>query len=136
MNIKSQNGESKESELERASDDAECESTQHEVTEHTVLVLDLGEGWRSVARGVEAVFPGAMIVGADKRGSTRPGWDGAAVGKITAELKHDLSTAATEPTLVIFHFPTTDDVSLLLCHFRVFGTVLFVAYKQAEFLTK
>jgi hypothetical protein len=31
---------------------------QHEVSKDTTLVLNLGEGWRSVARGMEEVFPG------------------------------------------------------------------------------
>ena len=66
---------------------------QHEVSKDTILVLNLGEGWRSVARGVEAVFPGAIVVGADKRGFT---WVGAIVGRITAELRHDWSTATTD----------------------------------------
>ena len=66
---------------------------QHEVSKYTTLVLNLGEGWRSVARGVEEVFPGARVVGADKRGFT---WVGAIVGRITAELKHDWSTANTD----------------------------------------
>ena len=42
---------------------------------------------------MEAVFPGAMVVGADKRGVTCVG---AVVGRITAELKHDWSTATTD----------------------------------------
>ena len=66
---------------------------QHEVSKDTTLVLNLGEGWRSVARGVEAVFPGARVVGADKRRFT---WVEAIVGRITAELKHDWSTATTD----------------------------------------
>ena len=56
---------------------------QHEVSKYTTLVLNLGEGWRSVAR----------VVGADKRGFT---WVGAIVGRFTAELKHDWSTANTD----------------------------------------
>ena len=68
-------------------------SHQHEVSKDSILVSNLGEGWRSVARGVEAAFPGAIVVGADKRGFT---WVGATVGKITAELKHDWSTATTD----------------------------------------
>ena len=59
---------------------------KYEVSKDTTLVLNLGEGRRSVARGVEAVFPGAIVVGADKRGFT---WVGPIVGRITAELKHD-----------------------------------------------
>ena len=39
------------------------------------------------------MFPGAIVVGADKRGFT---WVGAIVGRITAELKHDWSTATTD----------------------------------------
>jgi len=70
---------------------------QHEVSKDSILVLNLGEGWRSVARGVEAAFPGAMVVGADKRGFT---WVGAIVGRITAELKHDWSTATTDLRLI------------------------------------
>ena len=66
---------------------------QHEVSKATTLILDLGEGWRSVARGMEAVFPGARAVGADKRAFT---WVGAIVGRITAELEHDWSTATTD----------------------------------------
>ena len=66
---------------------------QHEVSEDTTLELNLGEGWRSVARGTEAVFPEAMVVRADRRGVT---WVGAVVGRITAELKHDWSTATTD----------------------------------------
>ena len=37
--------------------------------------------------------PGAMVVGADKRGFT---WVGVVVGRITAELKYDWSTATTD----------------------------------------
>ena len=66
---------------------------QHEVKERTILVLNLGEGWRSVGRGVEEAFPGAVVVGADRRGFT---WVGTVVGKITAELQHDWSTATTD----------------------------------------
>ena len=68
---------------------------QHEVSKDTALILNPGDGSRSVARGLEAVLPGAVVVGADKRGFT---WVGAIVGKITAELNHDRSTATTDLT--------------------------------------
>ena len=83
----------REEEAEEVKDNALKTAEQHEVRGYTVLALNLGEGWRSVARGVEAVFPGALVVGADRRGFT---WVGAAVGHLTAEIEHDWSTATTD----------------------------------------
>lgn len=82
-----------EEEAEEVKDKALKTAKQHEVLGYTVLALNLGEGWRSVARGIEAVFPGALVVGADRRGFT---WVGAVVGHITAEIEHDWSTATTD----------------------------------------
>ena len=51
-------------------------------------MLNLGEGWRSVAKAVLKKYPTARVVGVDRRGFT---WTGYERGYITAEVHHDWS---------------------------------------------
>ena len=55
-------------------------------TEPAMLVLNIGEGWRSVGRALKNLVPGAYIAGADRRGHT---YTGTTYGTITAEIEHD-----------------------------------------------
>ena len=50
------------------------------VGEPELRVLNLGEGWRSIARAVQKYYPTARVVGVDKRGFT---WTGYVEGYIT-----------------------------------------------------
>ena len=62
---------------------------EHEIKgEPEVLALNLGEGWRSIAKAVLKKYPTARIVGVDRRGFT---WTGYERGYITAEVHHDWS---------------------------------------------
>lgn len=72
---------------------AETVAGEHAKEEPEKLILNKGEGWRSVARAVETLFPRVRVVGADKRGFT---YVGALVGTITAELKHDWSDQSSD----------------------------------------
>ena len=53
-------------------------------------MLNLGEGWRSIANAVQKKYPTARVVGVDRRGFT---WTGYVRGYITctAEVHHDWS---------------------------------------------
>lgn len=63
------------------------------LTKPTMLVLNLGEGWRSVGRAITKIVPGAHVVGADRRGHT---YTGTLHGTITSELKHDWTNQKTD----------------------------------------
>ena len=62
---------------------------EHEIKdEPEILTLNLGEGWRSIAKAVLKKYPTARVVGVDRRGFT---WTGYVRGYITAEVHHDWS---------------------------------------------
>ena len=61
-------------------------SKYERVGEPELRVLNLGEGWRSIARAVLKYYPTARVVGVDRRGFT---WTGYVEGYITAEVMHD-----------------------------------------------
>ena len=66
----------------------------HEIKdEPEVLVLNLGEGWRSIAKAVLKKYPKGRVVGVDRRGFT---WTGYKVGYITAEVHHDWTQKSSE----------------------------------------
>ena len=66
---------------------ARVTATEYEVKgEPELRVLNLGEGWRSIAKAVLKHYPTARVVGVDKRGFT---WTGYQEGYITAEIMHD-----------------------------------------------
>ena len=58
----------------------------------SILVLNLGEGWRSVGKAVSEMYPGSRTVGVDRRGFT---WTGYERGHITSELEHDWTQKST-----------------------------------------
>ena len=58
-----------------------------------IRVLNLGEGWRSIAKAVVKKYPTARVVGVDRRGFT---WTGFATGYITAEVHHDWTQKSSE----------------------------------------
>jgi hypothetical protein len=55
-------------------------------SEPELRVLNLGEGWRSIAKAVLKYYLTARVVGVDRRGFT---WTGYVEGYITAEVMHD-----------------------------------------------
>ena len=62
---------------------------EHEIKDEAeILTLNLGEGWRSIAKAVLKKYPSARVVGVDRRGFT---WTGFVGGYITAEVHHDWS---------------------------------------------
>ena len=58
-----------------------------------LLVLNLGEGWRSIAKAVLKKYPAARVVGVDRRGFT---WTGFKTGYITSEVHHDWAQKSSE----------------------------------------
>ena len=66
---------------------ARLTASEYEIVgEPELRVLNLGEGWRSIARAVLKCYPTARVVGVDRRGFT---WTGYVEGYITAEVMHD-----------------------------------------------
>ena len=66
---------------------AKATADEYEIKgEPELRVLNLGEGWRSIARAVLKRYPTARVVGVDERGFT---WTGYEEGYITAEVMHD-----------------------------------------------
>ena len=58
--------ESEAHEMEEKAKEMSKEYTRE--TEPTMLVLNIGEGWRSVGRALKNLVPGAYVAGADRRG--------------------------------------------------------------------
>ena len=80
-------------EAESVQAEARETASAHEITdEPEILVLNLGEGWRSVAKAVTKRYPTARVVGVDRRGFT---WTGLEQGYITAEVHHDWAQKST-----------------------------------------
>ena len=78
-----------EGEAESVSIAARKTTDEHEVKgEPEIRVLNLGEGWGSIAKAVLKKYPSARVMGVDRRGST---WAGYKRGYIciTAEVHHD-----------------------------------------------
>jgi hypothetical protein len=62
---------------------------EHEIKdEPEILALDLGEGWRSIAKAVQKKYPTARVVGVDRRGFP---WTGYVGGYTTAGVHHGWS---------------------------------------------
>jgi hypothetical protein len=54
---------------------ARLTANEYEIKEEPELrVLNLGEGWRSIARAVPKCYPTARVIGVDKRGFTWTGY--------------------------------------------------------------
>ena len=76
-----------EGEREELTKKARLTADAYEITSEPELrVLNLGEGWRSIAKAVLKCYPTARVVGVDRRGFT---WTGYVDGYITAEVMHD-----------------------------------------------
>ena len=71
----------------------EMKERQQKAGEH--IVVDIGEGWGSVRRALQAL-PGVTVVGVDRRGHTNTG---AKHGVITAAVNHDLASKGKEDIL-------------------------------------
>ena len=65
----------------------------HKAQETQIKILNLGEGYRSIERGIHTKYPEAKVTGADRRGFT---YTGQKHGEITAEIRHDWTNQKTD----------------------------------------
>ena len=88
-----EHGWMEEEEAEKAEETIRGMAQQGETPEH--IVVDVGEGWGSVRRALQAL-PGVRVIGVDRRGHTNTGRKH---GVITAAVDHDLTIKGKEDLL-------------------------------------